>query len=216
MSSLPPAPPPLVAPDLSAARERYAVRIKLRLARPVLTLHDARDGIRDCFLSTYLGGLNAGVKALQLKPEPHHLEGVADQILRRRLQALGSSWESPTLEALEQVKLQTDAELHFDELPVELHAVHDQVCSLLLSKVSGEMPHRGDVSVLGAGSRAPDEVELAMRRTIATFLGQFQRAVEREETPDELLARLGTLGRLIETLQLLSPAPTSGSSPRGR
>jgi len=204
MSSLPLPPPAATPPDVAASRERHAALVKQRLARPHLTLLDARDGLRDCFVSTYLGGVDAGVKALQLRAEPHHLEGIADQIFRRRLKAQGVSWEAPTVEALERVKLETDAELHFDALPAELHAVHDQVCSLLLGKVSGLMPHRGNASVLGKDARRPDDVQQAMRRTIGAFLGQLREATEADESPAQLAARVATLSRLLETLQLLA------------
>lgn len=202
MTSLPPPPGP-TPPDLPSSRERYGAHLKQRLARPTLSLLDARDGIRDCFVSTYLGGVEAGVKALQLKPEPRHLEAIADQIFRRRLAAHGVSWEAPTVEALERVKLETDAELHFDALPAELHAVHDQVCSLLLGKVSGLLPHRGDRSVLGKEGGRGDEVQQAMRRTIGAYLGQLRQAAEGDEAPGQLQARLETLRKLVDTLALL-------------
>jgi hypothetical protein len=187
-----------------ASRDRFADRIKRRLGKPVLTLIDARDGIRDCFVSTYLGGVAAGVQGLQLNPSAEQLEAIAEQIFRRRLGAHGISWDAPTADSLERVKLEADRELHFDQLPAELHAVHDQVCSLLLAKVSGALPHRGDVSVVTREARQQDEVEQSMRRTIAAFLSQFRDVTERGETAEQLLARLGTLSRLIETLQAVS------------
>ncbi len=185
-------------------RDRFAERIKRRLGKPVLTVLDARDGLRDCFVSTYFGGIAAGVKGLNLNPSAQQLEAIAEQVFRRRLSAHGLSWDAPSADGLERVKLEVDRELHFDELPAELKAVHDQVCSLLLAKATGALPHRGDVSVVTREARQQDEVEVSMRHTIGVFLTQFRESAERGERPDQLLGRLATLSRLIETLKAVS------------
>lgn len=209
MTALPPA-----TSELEQTRDRFAERIKQRLGKPVLTLFDARDGIRDCFVSTYAGGLLAAVKGLNLQAEPKHLEAIAERIFRRRLAAHHVSWENPTVDALEAVKLEADAELHFDQLPAEMRAVHDQVCSLLLGKVSGLLPHRGDSSVVSAPT-APDPVDQAMRATVAAFLEQFQAATLAGEAPVALNARLTTLSTLLETLATVSRGGRAPHSTRG-
>lgn len=205
---------PHPSPELLETRDRFAERVKQRLGKPVLTLLDARDGIRDCFVSTYAGGLLAATKGLNLQAEPKHLEAIAERIFRRRLTAHHVSWEAPTVDALEAVKLEADAELHFDQLPAEMRAVHDQVCSLLLGKVSGLLPHRGDTSVVSTNPATPDPVDQAMRSTIAAFLEQFGEAVLVGETLAGLTARHATLATLLETLGAVNRGgrPTRASS----
>lgn len=153
-------------PDL---HEKYVNRLRARLARPNITVEDARDGIVDCFVSTYHNGLKHGLKGmLGVDADPDKVAQVAGGIFRRRLKEHGASFESPTVESLEQVKDELDKELHFDELPVELQATHDQVCSLLLAKADGLIEHNGDRSVLRGRAPSPAPVPASAPSSAST------------------------------------------------
>ncbi|MEZ4401017.1 MAG: hypothetical protein R3B06_13410 [Kofleriaceae bacterium] len=146
-------------------QERYAARVKARLERTEITPTDARDGILDCFLATYFQGVTLGLKSLAA------IEGTEDDVarvtaamFRRRLRNHGVTFEAPTLEALAEVKDEVDRELHVIELPAEIRAVHDQVCTLLLAKADGTLPHRGARAVV----TAPPPVAAAPTAPVAT------------------------------------------------
>ena len=133
---------------------RYASRIKARLAQPAIDVRSARDGMLDCFVSTYHAGLSAGVKGiLGIDASEAQVARVARNMFRKRLASHGASFEEPTVSALDAIKSEVDDELHFEELPAELRGVHDQVCSLLLAKAEGTMGHSGRESAVRA--RAP-------------------------------------------------------------
>ncbi len=189
--------------EVAYSRDMLVERIKARLALPKLTVIEARDSIRDCFVATYMGGIAANVEALNLKATLPEIQRISETIFRTRLVKYGASWERPTIDALEKVKLEADAELHFDELPAESLAMHDRVCSLLLAKVSGMLPHQGDKSVVNRKVRSEDQVVQAMRATVAACVSQLRQALEDNEGADELLVRAGKLTRLIETLRQL-------------
>ncbi len=185
---------------VSDVRKELVHRIKRRLAAPRLTIIDARDSIRDCFVATYLGGIAAGVEGLDLQATPSELERITERIFRARLLMQGASWEAPTVDALERVKKEADGEFHFDRLPVEASAMHDQVCSLLLGKVDGLVPHVGDKSAVTKPVRQATAVQLSMRKTISAFLTQFGSEVESGLEVDALSLRVEKLQRLINVL----------------
>ncbi|MFO0660502.1 MAG: hypothetical protein U0165_11815 [Polyangiaceae bacterium] len=140
------------AAQSSAARD-YVSRLRARLDQPEIDIHEARDGMLDCFVSTYFEGLRSGLSNIVgVNATPDDVAEVAAGLFRTKLEESGASFESPTIEALSAVKEATDAELHFQDLPVEIRATHDQVCNILLAKAEGNMGHFGDRSAL---SRAP-------------------------------------------------------------
>ncbi len=133
----------------TAIQERYAARIKARLARPALDVRDARDGILDCFIATYHAGVAGGLQSiLGVHGSEDEVSRVTTAIFRRKLAARGGSFDAPTVEALTLVKDEVDHELHVHELPAELRGVHDQVCALLLAKTDGLLAHDGDRSAM--------------------------------------------------------------------
>jgi hypothetical protein len=159
-----PATPAVQSPH--PVHEKIAQRLRARLARPKLTLADARDGMLDCFVSTYYEGLKQGLRlVLGVKADPDEIAKVATQIFRSRLLRHGSSFEAPTSEALRKVKEEADRELHFEELSAEARALHDQVCTLLIAKADGLLEHKGDVSVVSPPkpqlATAPSAVSMA-------------------------------------------------------
>lgn len=192
-------------------QDKYVARLRARLARPKITVEDARDGILDCFVSTYHTGVKQGLEGiLGVNANPDQVAQVVGRMFRDRLAARGESFEEPTIEGLNALKEEVDAELHFTELPAEVSATHDQVCSLLLAKADGLLEHHGDRSVLhGKPSPIPkppappqlrpapapprrverDPVTANLRRALGSYLDEIRRGIE-ETDPSELLARL--------------------------
>lgn len=131
-------------------QDKYVARLRARLARPKITVEDARDGMLDCFVSTYHTGVKQGLKGIiGVNATPDQVAQVTSRMFRDRLEKRGFSFESPTIDALNDVKEELDGEFHFSELPAEMSATHDQVCSLLLAKADGLIEHHGDQSVVG-------------------------------------------------------------------
>lgn len=146
-----PTPPPPPQTDLDReVQEKYGNRLRARLARPKITIEDARDGMLDCFVSTYFQGVKQGLtRLLGVDASPDQVAQVTARMFRDRLAKRGISFEEPTGDGLNEVKEELDEEFHFRELPAELSAMHDQVCSLLLAKAEGLIEHAGDRSVVG-------------------------------------------------------------------
>lgn len=155
-TSFPTPPPPRTDLDREV-QEKYGNRLRARLARPKISIEDARDGMLDCFVSTYFAGVQQGLsKVLGVNASPDQVAQVTARMFRDRLARRGISFDAPTAEGLNDVKEEIDREFHFRELPAELGAMHDQVCSLLLAKADGLIEHDGDRSVVGRrdGDRA--------------------------------------------------------------
>ena len=147
---------PTTTAPAAAVQARYAQRVKARLDRPVIAIADARDGIVDCFIATYFQGVALGLKSLvAIDGTDDDVARVTAAMFRRRLRQHGVSFEAPTIEALTAVKDEVDRELHFGELPADLRAVHDQVCTLLLAKADGTMPHQPGRSAVEPSASAP-------------------------------------------------------------
>jgi hypothetical protein len=195
-ASLPPLPVALGIPnvvEIDARREQLANSIKARLGKPSLAITDARDGIRDCFISTYLGGTALGLSGFGVRGSLDQVTGVVSTMFRKRLEAAGSSLEQPSIAALRKVKDELDRELHLDGLPAELRAVHDQVCGVLLSKVP--------VAKVAAGV---SPVEVGVRSSIAALL---RRAADRADAGagvEVLQQELARTMRLIDALRDLA------------
>lgn len=130
-------------------QEKYVARLRARLARPKITIEDARDGMLDCFVSTYHTGVKQGLKGIiGVDASPDQVAQVTARMFRDRLEKRGISFDKPTPDGLNAVKEELDEEFHFSELPAEMSATHDQVCSLLLAKADGLIDHDGDKSVV--------------------------------------------------------------------
>ena len=194
----------------------YVDRLRQRLARPAISVKDARDGVLDCFVATYQEGLAAGLEGvLGVEAEPDQVARVAAGIFRKRLANHGASFEEPTVEALARVKDEADQELHFAKLPVEIQATHDRVCELLLAKAEGSLPHAGDhSSVVGARasttvSSAPTAAvpapparpaSSALREAVASLLDEVGTAARSGRSMAEIDTRLERVRRLVQTV----------------
>ncbi len=130
-------------------QEKYVTRLRARLSRPKITIEDARDGMLDCFVSTYFAGVKEGLEGIVgVDAGPDEVARVTARMFRDRLRNHGATFEAPTADALNEVKEEVDREFHFSELPVELSSMHDQVCTLLIAKADGLLEHDGDRSVV--------------------------------------------------------------------
>lgn len=194
----------------------YVDRLRQRLARPAISVKDARDGVLDCFVATYQEGLAAGLEGvLGVEAGPDQVARVAAGIFRKRLANHGASFDEPTVEALARVKDEADQELHFAKLPVEIQATHDRVCELLLAKAEGSLPHAGDhSSVVGARasttvSSAPTAAvtvpparpaSSALREAVASLLDEVGTAARSGRSMAEIDTRLERVRRLVQTV----------------
>lgn len=217
--------PPTLISEVNAQREKYAKGVKQKLAATTITELEARDGLRDCFVASYLGGVAQGLDNFNLRGDVRQVENVVEAIFRRRLKAHGTTWETPTVHGLQSVKDEIDVETHMNELPPELKSIHDQVCTLLIGKARGDVGHVGDRSVVKAQARgenvttppqpaapaapapaatAEDPVAVQMRQTVAILLDQMAKETREGASVEALFERAGQLTGLIDTLQRLS------------
>ena len=149
-------------------QDKYVSRLRARLARPSITVEDARDGMLDCYVSTYYTGVKHGLKGiLGVDASPDQVAQVTGRMFRDRLDARGESFDAPSIDVLNEVKEEIDKEFHFSELPVEVSATHDQVCSLLLAKADGLIEHHGDRSVVSPPPASARPTTAAPRPTAA-------------------------------------------------
>lgn len=216
---------------VSAVQERYATRIKARLASRNVDAQSARDGILDCFVATYFGGLQQGIGGyLGIDASEEHVARIAQALFKKKLVAHGATFDAPTVDALDKVRMEVDKELHFHALPAELRGVHDQVCSLMLSKAEGSLSHNGETSAVkghaakaravpapAPAARAPQAsqathptpqpasagttVSFGLRAALAAYLEESAAAVRAGASGDALVQRLARLDRLFATLR---------------
>ena len=161
-------------------QEKYVSRLRARLARPKITIEDARDGMLDCFVSTYHTGVKQGLKGIiGVDASPDQVAQVTARMFRDRLEKRGISFDSPTADGLNAVKEELDEEFHFSELPAEMSATHDQVCSLLLAKADGLIDHDGDKSVVSNRSNASTVREIHKPPAIRPPMPRVDRSATR-------------------------------------
>ena len=198
--------------EVQEVQDRYAKRLKARLAQPKIDVVSARDGILDCFVATYFGGLKQGIAGhLGIDAREEQVAHIAQALFRKKLRARGASFEAPTIDTLEAVKSEVDAEWHFHELPAELSGIHDQVCSLMLSKAEGSLDHAGARSaVRPSGSAAApvpsttsaprSSTNLNLRAALADYLEETSAIVREGESVSALRDRLAKVRQLLETI----------------
>ncbi len=197
----------------TSLQQRYASRVKARLARPAISVADARDGILDCFLATYYQGVELGLRGLVgVSGGEDEVARITAAMFRRRLKEQGVSFEAPTLAALADVKDALDRELHVGELPPEIRGVHDQVCTLLLAKAEGTIDHHGARSAVAparpavptANTPAPPPepgVAATLREALARHLEAMARAARAGQPARSLGDDLARARLLIEATE---------------
>lgn len=200
--------------DVAAVQERYATRIKARLGSRNVDAQSARDGILDCFVATYFGGLQQGIGGyLGIDASEEHVARIAQALFKKKLVAHGATFDAPTVDALDKVRMEVDKELHFHALPAELRGVHDQVCSLMLSKAEGSLSHNGAKSAV-KGHEAKARAVPAPAPA-ATSRGQLAHASQPTPQPAALggsTVSLGLRAALAAYLEESAAAVREGAS----
>ena len=223
---------PRTPQEIAAVQERYATRIKARLSSPNVDAKSARDGILDCFVATYFGGLKEGIGGyLGIDASEEHVARIAQALFKKELVNHGATFESPRVDALDKVRAEVDQELHFHSLPAELRGVHDQVCSLMLSKAEGTLDHGGAKSAVKhrvsrpraqaiaqrptdhaaarptpqlaepVSSGGASTVSIGLRSALTAYLEESAMAVRSGAGSNELAERFSRLERLFATLR---------------
>lgn len=216
-------------PDSKQVAERYAARVKARLAKPSIDVLEARDGILDCFCASYHHGLAVGLKGIAgVTGSPESIARFSTTLFRRKLRAHGASFEAPTVSALSAVKDEVDHELHMDQLPTEIRAVHDQVCAVMIAKAEGNLEHRGDRSVVSTPAPKPalteakpntkshpprisvspkTSVSQGLRRHLSTWLRHIADQVDAGEAIASTTDAIKNASLLTQTIQSFEDAP---------
>lgn len=193
----------------SKIHEAYVQRVKARLARPSISVEDARDGILDCFVSTYHEGLTAGLRGIVgVEARPDEIARVAAGMFRKRLKAHGVTFEAPTIDALAAVKEEVDQEFHFAELPTEIRGMHDKVCNLMIAKAEGLIKHQGDRSVLQPRAadtqQAPAVTLLPVVPVQAPAPPSMPRSSSRRPSPTTLALRAALVSHCSELIERIN------------
>jgi len=177
--------------EIEVARQQLAKDIKSRLAQPSIDTIAARDGMRDCFVSTYLGGVTEGFANFDIHGGPDAISRVVESMFRKRLKLAGASWEMPTVKALQNVKDEVDKEIHFDGLPPELKGVHDQV------KV--EAPAAVRVKETPRPTPEVSPVVRAMRSAVTAQIERMAQLSSGMVSLEDLYREMAQLSKLMDT-----------------
>ena len=110
------------------------VKEMLAKAKTAVTVNPmvAREAMLGCFVTIHGETLKRGA----------HLMGKdisdedAERFARVTMQGLmGKSWDAPTAQDLKDVKVRLDQKMNFSQAPQDLQDMHDQVCSMIVTKV---------------------------------------------------------------------------------
>lgn len=110
------------------------VKLMLNKARSdaAITPVEARDAMLGCFVTIHGETLKRGASLLGKPLTDEQTEQHATVIMKG---LLGTQWDKPTKRDLENAKVRMDQKMNFSQAPQELQDLHDQVCSLIVSKV---------------------------------------------------------------------------------
>lgn len=104
---------------------------KARSAEPITPI-EAREAMLGCFVTIHGETLKRGATLLGKALSDEEME----RITRTNMQTMmGAAWERPTAAALAEVRVRLDQKMAFSKAPQELQDLHDQVCTLIVSKV---------------------------------------------------------------------------------
>jgi len=97
-----------------------------------ITPVEARDAMLGCFVTIHGETLKRGAQLLGKPLDDAQVEQHATVIMKG---LLGTQWDKPTRESLKAAKIRMDQKMNFSQAPQDLQDMHDQVCSLIVSKV---------------------------------------------------------------------------------
>jgi hypothetical protein len=97
-----------------------------------ITPVEARDAMLGCFVTIHGETLKRGAQLLGKAMSDEQAEQHATVIMKG---LLGTQWDRPSRAALQTAKVRMDQKMNFSQAPQDLQDMHDQVCSLIVSKV---------------------------------------------------------------------------------
>jgi hypothetical protein len=103
---------------------------KARSAEPITTI-EAREAMLGCFVTIHGETLKRGATLLGKALSDEEAENMARTNMKTMM---GDAWDKPTAKALEEVKVRLDQKMNFSKAPEDLRELHDQVCTLIVSK----------------------------------------------------------------------------------
>ena len=194
---------------ITTTRTRYTDRLRALLSRASLDVEEARDGMVDCYVATYFGGLERGRSGyFGIDASASQIERVAKALIRSRLRAGGGSYDDPTITELDRVRIEVDEELQLEDLPGDLRELHDQLCRQLINKAeeSSSGARSGVIEKTSAQEflRPPSpekEVTRGIRDSLATYLAFAGENVRAGASLDDIAEFEKKIARLVETLR---------------
>lgn len=112
------------------------MHIKTMLAKAktnaALTPVEARDAMLGCFVTIHGETLKRGAQLLGRSLSDEETERRATGVMK---DLLGAQWDKPSRKSLIDVKEALDKKMNFSKAPADLMQMHDQTCSLIVSKV---------------------------------------------------------------------------------
>lgn len=98
-----------------------------------ITPIEARDAMLGCFVTIHGETLKRGAALLGRPLNDEQAEQHATVIMKG---LLGSQWDRPTKSALADARIRMDQKMNFSQAPQDLQDLHEQVCSLIVSKTA--------------------------------------------------------------------------------
>lgn len=93
---------------------------------------EARDALLGCFVAIHGETLKRGALILGKELSPEEVESHATAQMKM---LMGEKFNNPTKDSLAEVKPKLDQKMNFSKVDADLKNMHDQVCSMILSKV---------------------------------------------------------------------------------
>lgn len=103
---------------------------KARSAEPITPI-EAREAMLGCFVTIHGETLKRGATLLGKALSDEEAEAMARTNMKSYM---GEAWDKPTAQALADVKVRLDQKMNFSQAPQELQDLHNQVCTLIVSK----------------------------------------------------------------------------------
>lgn len=97
-----------------------------------ITPLEARDALLGCFVAIHGETLKKGAQILGKNLTPEEVESHATAQMKL---LMGEHFDNPTKESLAEVKPKLDLKMNFSKVDKDLKDMHDQVCTMILSKI---------------------------------------------------------------------------------
>lgn len=97
-----------------------------------ISTFEAREALLGCFVAIHGETLKRGAQILGKNLTPDEVESHATAQMRL---LMGNDFDNPSKKSLYEVKPKLDQKMNFSKVDADLKNMHDQVCSMILSKV---------------------------------------------------------------------------------